>query len=114
VPYIRGNQTQTGVKNISFNRTFALARGFAANDIGKSAKLISDIGSNLATKIKSPLGGGASAITSKRFRIIANNTKYAQTVRSNTTFDVDYAQLSAKIKSIQKNGGKIASVTEIA
>jgi phycoerythrin-associated linker protein len=114
VPYVRGNQTQTGVKNVSFNRTFALVRGFAANDIGKSAKLISDLGGNLATKIKSPAGGGAYANTSKRFRVTASSTKYARTVRSNATFDVDYAQLSAKIKSIQKSGGKISSIAEIA
>jgi hypothetical protein len=114
VPYVRGNQTQTGVKNVSFNRTFSLVRGFAANDIGNSAKLISDLGGNLATKIKSPVGGGAYTNTSKRFRVTTNNTKYGRTVRSNASFDVDYAQLSAKIQSIQKSGGKISRITEIA
>jgi phycoerythrin-associated linker protein len=114
VPYIRGNRTQTGIKNVSFNRTFAITRGFAANDIGTSAKLIRDLGSNLATKIASPLKGGAYANTSKRFRVTASSTKYARTTRSNATFEVDYAQLSAKIQSIQKNGGKISSITEIA
>lgn len=114
VPYIRGNQTLTGIKNVSFNRTFAVARGFAANDIGKSAKLIKDLGGNLATKIKSPTGGGAYTNTSKRFRVTTINSKSARTVRSNATFVVDYAQLSAKIQSIQKSGGKILSIAEVS
>ena len=53
-PSARGNRTQTGIKNVAFNRTFALVRGFAANDAGKAAKLIKDIGGNLATKIVKP------------------------------------------------------------
>jgi phycoerythrin-associated linker protein len=114
VPYIRGNQTRTGIKNVSFNRTFAVSRGFAANDIGRSAKLIKDLGGNLATKIKSPAGGGAYTNTSKRFRVTTTNSKSARTVRSNATFVVDYAQLSAKIQSIQKSGGKILSIAEVA
>jgi phycoerythrin-associated linker protein len=116
VPYVRGNQTQAGVKNVGFNRTFVLDRGFAANDIGKSAQLISDIGGNLATKIVAPKGGsGGYSNTSKRFRIATSSVKYAaRTSRSSVAFDVDYAQLSTKIKSIQKAGGKILSISEIA
>jgi phycoerythrin-associated linker protein len=116
VPYVRGNQTQAGIKNVGFNRTFVLDRGFAANDIGKSATLISDIGGNLATKIVSPRSGtGAYSNTRKRFRIATSSVKYAvRTARSSVSFDIDYAQLSAKIKSIQKAGGKILSITEIA
>ncbi len=116
VPYVRGNQTQAGVKNVGFNRTFAIDRGFAANDIGKSAKLISDIGSNLATKISAPRSGtGAPSNTSKRFRIATSNVKYGgRTNRSSVTFDVGYAQLTTKIQSLQKAGGKILSITEIA
>ena len=48
------NLSQTGFKNVVFNRTFALIRGFAANDVGKTAKLIGDLGQNLATKIVAP------------------------------------------------------------
>lgn len=115
VPHTRGNQTQVGIKNVGFNRTFAINRGFAANDIGKSAQLISDLGGNLATKIKSPFGiFSGYTNTSKRFRVATSNVKTARTTRSSATFEVDYAQLSAKIKSIQKTGGKILSVTEIA
>ena len=116
VPSARGNRTQAGVKNVGFNRTFALMRGFAANDLGKSAKLISDIGTNLATKIVAPSGGsGAVSNTGKRFRIDVSKANFGVRVtRSMATFDVRYNQLAQKIQSIQKTGGKILRITEIA
>jgi phycoerythrin-associated linker protein len=115
VPFSRGNSTQAGIKNVGFNRTFALMRGYAANDIGKSAKLISDLGSNLATKIVAPAGGsGAYNNTGKRFRISASKTGGSRVTKSMMTFEVGYAQLSQKIQNIQKTGGKILSITEVA
>lgn len=114
VPYARGNRTQTGVKNVGFNRTFALNRGFAANDIGKQAKLISDVAGNLGTKIAAPVGGsGTSDSTGKRFRITVSKASYGPRVtQSKQTFDVSYSQMSQKIQNIQKTGGKILSITE--
>jgi phycoerythrin-associated linker protein len=116
VPSTRGNRTQAGVKNVGFNRTFALTRGFAANDVGKSAKLISDIAGNLATKIVSPAGGsGASSSTGKRFRISVSKANFgARVTKSLATFEVGYNQLSQKIQNIQKTGGNILSITEVA
>ncbi|WP_390883138.1 phycobilisome rod-core linker polypeptide [Kovacikia minuta] len=116
VPFARGNQTQIGMKNVSFNRTFALMRGFAANDVGKSARLISDIGSNLPTKIVTPAGAsGTSSNTGKRFRIVVSKANYGPRVtQSSTTFEVQYSQLSQRIQNIHKTGGKILSVTEVA
>ncbi len=114
VPYARGNRTQPGVKNVSFNRTFALNRGFAANDIGKQAKLISDVGGNLGTKIAAPAGGsGATDNTGKRFRItVAKASHGPRVTQSKQTFDVGYSQMSQKIQNIQKTGGKILSIAE--
>ncbi|MBI4783934.1 MAG: phycobilisome linker polypeptide [Oscillatoriophycideae cyanobacterium NC_groundwater_1537_Pr4_S-0.65um_50_18] len=115
VPYTRGNQTQAGIKNVGFNRTFALSRGFAAHDAGKAARLISDLGGNLPTKIVSPSNGsGAYSNTGKRFRIAVSKANFARVTQSAATFEVSYSQLSQKIRSIQKTGGKILSITEVA
>jgi phycoerythrin-associated linker protein len=38
----------------------------------------------------------------------------ARVTQSNTTFEVGYAQLSQKIQNIQKTGGKILQVAEVA
>lgn len=114
VPDARGNRTQPGIKNVSFNRTFALTRGFAANDIGKQAKLITDVGGNLPTKIAAPASGsGAKDNTGKRFRItVAKASHGPRVTQSKQTFEVGYNQMSQKIKNIQKTGGKILSIAE--
>ena len=116
VPSARGNRTQVGSKNVNFNRTFALMRGFAANDTGKSAKLISDLAGNLSTKIVTPASGsGAASSRGKRFRISITKANFGSRVtQSASTFEVAYSQLSQKIQNIQKTGGKILSVTEVA
>jgi phycoerythrin-associated linker protein len=116
VPYTRGNNTQVGIKNVSFNRIFALSRGYATSDAGKSARLISDVAGNLATKIVSPAtGSGAYSNTGKRFRVTTTKSSFGPRVtQSKFTFEVGYDQLSQKIQNIQRTGGKILSITEIA
>ena len=116
VPYPRNSSSQVGSKNVDFNRTFSLLRGYSTSDSGQNARLISDIASNLPTKIK-PLakGSGAYSNTGKRFRITL--AKAGQTPvykQSKITFEVNYSQLSSRIQSIHKSGGKIISITEIA
>jgi phycoerythrin-associated linker protein len=116
VPYARGSQTQAGNSNVTFNRSFALMRGDATSDNSKKAQLISDLARNQSTKIKAPATGtGASGSTRKRFRITA--TKASRGVRltqTQSTLEVGYSQLSQNIQNIQKAGGKILSITEVA
>lgn len=116
VPYCCGNQTQTGIKNVGFNRTFSLYRGEATSDSGKPASLIGDVAGNLPTKIVSPArGSGAYSNTGKRFRITIAKANYGPRVtQSTTTFEVGYSQLSKKIQNIQKTGGKILKIAEVA
>jgi phycoerythrin-associated linker protein len=113
VPFPTGSQSQFGQKNVGFNRTFSLMRGYASNS-GKQAQLISDLGSNLATKISAPSNtGGAYTNTAKRFRITSIKAASGQRVtRSRMTVEVGYQQLSARIQNIQKSGGQILSITE--
>ncbi len=113
VPYACG-VSQTGVKNVAFNRLFALDRGYAANDTGKSAKLIGDVAGNLGTKIKSPAtGSGAYNNTGKRFRIVATKANFGSRVtKSNYSVEVGFNQLSNRIQNMQRSGAKIVSITE--
>jgi phycoerythrin-associated linker protein len=115
VPSARGTRTQTGGTNVGFNRAFALMRGNASHSGGKQARLISDIGGNLPTKISSPAAAsGAYANTGKRFRITVSKGGGARVTRSQTTIEVDYSSLSQRIQGIQKSGGKIVSISEVA
>ncbi len=116
VPYPRNASSQVGSKNVDFNRTFSLLRGYSTSDSGQGARLISDIASNLPTKIK-PLakGSGTYSNTGKRFRItLAKAGKTPVYKQSKISFEVNYSQLSSRIQSIHKSGGKIISITEVA
>lgn len=114
VPYLRSTQTQTGISNVAFNRTFAIARGAASSDRSNRAKLIADLGGNLPTKITAPVGGGSSSSTNKRFRITATKSGGASVKRGTITYEVGYKQLSQQIQNIQRTGGKIISLVEAA
>ena len=91
-------------------------RGDGTSDVGQSARLIADIAGNLPTKITSPArGSGAASSRGKRFRVAITKASFGPRVtQSNTTFEVEYSQLSRKIQNIQKTGGKILSVTEVS
>lgn len=115
VPYAR-SVSQKGVKNVAFNRLFALERGYAANDTGKNAKLISDVAGNRGTKIKTPARGGSGAYsnTGKRFRIVASKANFGSRVtKSNYSVEVGYDQLSNRLQNMQRSGTKIVSVSEV-
>ena len=116
VPYARATQSQTGQKNVTFNRSFALMRGNSTSDASGSARLISELAGNKATKISAPVGAGNSAGNrSKRFRIVATKAGAgARFRRSSSSYDVNYSSLSNRVKSIQRSGGSIVSISEIA
>ncbi|MBE9040650.1 phycobilisome rod-core linker polypeptide [Oscillatoriales cyanobacterium LEGE 11467] len=114
VPFARSTQTQVGIKNVGFNRMFALMRGYATSDSSNKSALVADLAANAATKIVRPAGGsGAYSGTGKRFRIQAVKGQ-ATSRRSNVCYTVSYNQLSQNIQSIHKTGGKILSISEIA
>ncbi|MDY6936433.1 MAG: phycobilisome rod-core linker polypeptide [Cyanobacteriota bacterium] len=114
VPYPRSTQSQVGLKNVSFNRMFALTRGYATSDSSNRSALVTDIAANFPTKITKPAGGsGTYSNTGKRFRIQVVKGK-ATARRSNISYTVSYNQLTQNIQSIQKTGGKILSISEIA
>ncbi len=115
VPYARTN-TQAGVKNSGFNRSFALYRGDATSDSGNASVLVSDLAENKGTKIVAPAkGGGTPAQTSKRYRMtVAKAGAGARFRRSVQTFDVDYGSLSARMRNVQKAGGKVLSINVVS
>jgi len=116
VPYLRGNRTQVGIKNVSFNRTFALMPGYATSDRGGQSRLLRDVAANLPTKIQLPARtSGAYNNTGKRFRITVAKAGITPVFkRTNTSFEASYQQLSNRIQSIQRTGGKILSIVEVS
>lgn len=117
VPYPRTIRSQVGIKNEVFNRTFSLLRGPATSDRDKSAKLITSLAANVATKIVAPAtGNGANyGNTGKRFRIAFSTTNLAarKGKLSKQESVVDYSQLSRRVQLIHKTGGKIFGISEV-
>lgn len=116
VPYLCSTSTQVGIKNVSFNRTFALAGGMASSDRDTKAKLIASVGGNLPTPIKAPAGtSGAFSNTGKRFLIKVSKSAVGPRPRlSNMEYVVDYSRMSEQVQNIHKMGGKITSIVEVA
>jgi phycoerythrin-associated linker protein len=114
VPYPRSS-TQSGVKNVGFNRGFALFRGDATSSNGNQAKLISDLAGNKATKIVFPAsGGGTPGQNNKRYRISVTKPGSGARFRlSSVTYEVSYSNMASRIQNIQKAGGKILSITQV-
>lgn len=116
VPYYRGNQTQTGQKQVAYNRMFALNRGPAQIDSAKTdSQLVYAVATNSPNTIKKPLKGGAYAATEKRFRIVTTAAKFDSPRRRSTTeYVVSGSKMTPQIQRIQRTGARIVSITEIA
>ena len=114
VPYTRTATTQTGFKNVDFNRVFAVDRGNSTNDSTGASKLVGDLAANWPTKIAGPTGSsGTLANTGKRFRITVSKSGVTPVSRlSKRTYEVDYNQLSQRIQTIHRSGGSILSIVE--
>ncbi|MBH8572531.1 phycobilisome linker polypeptide [Nostocaceae cyanobacterium CENA369] len=139
VPYYRGFSTQTGQKTVGFTRMFRLYRGYANSDRsqlgGSSSRLAAELAKNSSSAVLAPSGsnegfayrpsaqgvapnrtfGRSSQGSSGRlYRIeVAGISlpRYPWVRRSNKEFIVPYDQLSNTLQQINKQGGKVASVT---
>lgn len=137
VPYYRGFETQTGQKTVGFNRIFRLYRGYANSDRaqveGNSSRLARDLATNKASTIIGPSGsnenwnyrasndvapqknlGNAVGEGDRVYRLEVTgllSPGYPKVRRSSTALFVPYERLSEKLQQIQRQGGKVVSVT---
>lgn len=142
VPYYRGFQTQTGQKTVGFSRMFQLYRGYANSDRaqlkGTSSHLAVELGRNSSSAVVAPSGGSggfayvasAKGVTpstafggagtfgkeGRLFRVEAARVfgaGYPSTRRTNQAVVIPYEELSAYMQRVQRQGGKIASITPL-
>lgn len=141
VPYYRGWATQTGQKTVGFTRIFRLYRGYANSDNaqieGSVPRLATQLGRNSASPVVGPSGSnagwafrnsqdlGQGSLTPTSFGQSQSDRLYRVEVtgllgagypavrRSSRTYTVPYSRLSDQMQSIQRQGGKIASVTPV-
>ncbi|BAZ07819.1 phycobilisome linker polypeptide [Calothrix sp. NIES-3974] len=142
VPYYRGFQTQTGQKTVGFSRMFQLYRGYANSDRaqlkGSVPHLVNELGRNDASAVVSPSGTqsgfayvaptkgvtpatgfGGGATFGKEGRLYRVETAgvfgagYPKTRRVNQAVVIPYEELSGYMQRVQRQGGKIASITPV-
>lgn len=143
VPYYRGFEVQRGQRTVGFTRLFRLYRGYANSDNaqleGNNSRLATELGSNTVTAIVGPSGAhggwayrpsdkgvtpgsgfGSTAAYGKSsnrlFRVEVSavlSPGYPSVRRSSTAIIVPFEELSYRMQKIQRQGGKIASVTPI-
>jgi phycocyanin-associated rod linker protein len=138
VPYYRGFSTQTGQKTVGFNRMFRLYRGYANSDSaqveGTKSRLAKELGTNSASSIVGPSGsnenwnfraaddvaprknmGNAVGVGDRVYRMEVTGLRgsgYPSIRRSSIVLVVPYERLSDKMQQIQRQGGKIVSITQ--
>lgn len=141
VPYYRGFATQTGQKTVGFTRMFQLYRGYANSDrsqlAGSSPRLAGDLGRNAASVVVGPSGGNSgfayrasakggtpsstfgSAQSPKSGRLYrvevaaVFGSGYPSVRRVNKAVIIPYEELSSHMQRVQRQGGKIASITPL-
>ncbi|MGF1523601.1 MAG: phycobilisome rod-core linker polypeptide [Leptolyngbyaceae cyanobacterium] len=116
VPYARGNKSEGNMKQVGYNRIFAIDRGPAYVDSGvKSSQLVGAIAGNRANPIKPSTATVIGSGTEKRFKILVSGSKFDAPRRISTTeYIVSASKMTPQIKRINKTGAKIVSITEIA
>ncbi len=140
VPYYQDFVTTgVGQRTVGFTRLFQLYRGYANSDraqlAGANSRLASGLAKNSASAVIAPSGGseGFAYLAAKQgtspsrvfgrssqnssdrlYRIEVaglNLPRYPRVRRSNKEFIVPYEQLSNTLQQINKQGGKVASIT---
>nr|WP_275414361.1 phycobilisome linker polypeptide [Spirulina major] len=137
VPYYRGFSTQRGQKTVGFTRMFQLYRGYANSDrsqlAGSDSRLAQDLARNSVSAVVGSSGSNEgwayrasekNVPTNQAFRTPSKagriyrvevsgliTPRYPRVRRSSRAFLVPYEELSSTLQRINKQGGKIASIT---
>lgn len=120
VPYYQGATSQIGQKQTDYNRTLSIYQGYAGVDSAfKASRLVEAIATNSGNKIVLPSTGGRRGAyqdaTEKMFKIVAKGFKFDSPRRTSTNeYLVSGAKMTPQIQRIQRAGGTIVSITEIA
>jgi len=119
VPYYRGSSTQVGQKQVGYNRTRSLVRGWAEIDSAtESSILVEAVATNGTTEIPLQPSGRIAAYadaTEKMFKIVVKGAKFnGPRRRSTTEYIVPGSRMSPQIQRINRTTGTIVSITELA
>jgi phycocyanin-associated rod linker protein len=140
VPYYRDFVTTgVGQRAVGFPRLLQLYRGYASSDkaqlIGNSPRLVKGLARNTTSTVVPPSGGaggfaflpskgdasvstfgGSKAFGSRFFRVevaAISGPGYPKVRRVNKAVIIPYEELNSHMQRVQRQGGKIASITPL-
>jgi phycoerythrin-associated linker protein len=116
VPYNRGSRTESGLSQVTYNRSFAVDRGPAqVSSSVKASQLVASIAGGGGNKIKASTATITGSGTEKRFRITVTSRATPGAARrlSKTEYIVSAEKMTPTIQRIGRSGGKIATIVEI-
>lgn len=116
VPYYRGQSSDANMKQLGYNRIFALDRGPAqVSSAVKASQLVYAVATNSKSAIKASTSTVIGSGTEKRFKILVSGSKFDSPRRISTTeYIVSSKKMTPQIQRINRSGAKIVSITEIA
>ncbi|ELS02193.1 CpcD [Xenococcus sp. PCC 7305] len=120
VPYYTGAKTEIGKKQVNYNRTQSLFKGYAEIDsANKASLLVSSVAGNSAVSAARSTASGRIAAykdaTEKTFKIVVSGSKFDSPRRVSTTeYTVPGNRMTPQIQRINRTGAKIVSITEVA
>jgi phycoerythrin-associated linker protein len=116
VPYYRGRSSEANFKQVGYNRMSVLDRGPAQIDSSVTAsQLVGKIAGNMSNVIKPSTNTVIGSGTEKRFKILVSCGKPGTLNRRLVTREylVSASKMTPQIQYINRNGGKILSITDI-
>ncbi|NEP16600.1 MAG: photosystem I reaction center subunit XII [Leptolyngbya sp. SIO4C1] len=116
VPYNRAKATQTGQKQSSYNRIYAIDRGAAqVSSAVRSSQVEAQVaGAKRVNRVK-PAATRLNSGTTKRFKIVTTAAKFDAPRRvSNNEYIVSADKMTPQIQRIHRTGAKIVSIEELA
>jgi phycoerythrin-associated linker protein len=115
VPFNRGARTESGIKQLTFNRMFAIDRGPAqVSSAVKASQLVSAIPSNAGNKVSPASARVIGSGTERKFKIVVTGSAFDAPRRISTTeYIVSATKMTPTIQRINRTSGKIVSITEI-
>jgi phycoerythrin-associated linker protein len=110
VPFNRGARTESGLRQNTYNRMFALDRGPA--QVSSAVKSSQMVGSKSSNKISASTTTVIGSGTEKKFKITVKGALGGVRRVSTTEYLVTAGQMTATIQRINRSSGKIVSIAE--
>ena len=115
VPYNRGNTTESGLSQVTYNRSFAVDRGPAqVSSAVKASQVGASVAQNSSNAVTPSTATVVGSGTENRVKIVVSGSNTDNNGRMGTkSYIVSASNMSPQIQRIHRSGNKIVSITAV-